>query len=45
MTRLDAEAAILGLLRKLAHAELLLSYNGKSFDLPLLAARLHGWPG
>ncbi|WP_058554933.1 ribonuclease H-like domain-containing protein [Thiohalocapsa sp. ML1] len=41
LTRLDAEAAFLDHLRAaVADAELLLSYNGKSFDLPLLAARL-----
>jgi uncharacterized protein len=41
LTRLDAEAAFLDQVRAaVADAELLLSYNGKSFDLPLLAARL-----
>lgn len=41
LTRLDAEAALLAQVKTdLAAAELLLSYNGKSFDLPLLAARL-----
>ena len=41
LTRLDAERAFLEqVLGALAGAELLLSYNGKSFDLPLLAARL-----
>ncbi|WP_295540357.1 ribonuclease H-like domain-containing protein [uncultured Thiohalocapsa sp.] len=41
LTRLDAEAAFLAQVRTdLAAAELLLSYNGKTFDVPLLAARL-----
>ncbi len=41
LTRLDAEAAFLRcMMEELADAELLLSYNGKGFDLPLLAARL-----
>ncbi len=41
LTRLDAERVFLEqVLGALAGAGLLLSYNGKSFDLPLLAARL-----
>ena len=41
LTRLDAEGALLAqVAADLAAAELLLSYNGKTFDLPLLAARL-----
>ncbi len=41
LTRLDAEQAFLTQLAgALAGAGLLLSYNGKTFDLPLLAARL-----
>jgi uncharacterized protein YprB with RNaseH-like and TPR domain len=41
LTRLDAEAAFLAqVAAALADVRLLLSYNGKTFDLPLLAARL-----
>ncbi|WP_295883709.1 ribonuclease H-like domain-containing protein [uncultured Thiohalocapsa sp.] len=41
LTRLDAEAELLAMLgADLADAALLLSYNGKAFDVPLLAARL-----
>jgi hypothetical protein len=41
LTRLDAERDFLTpLAAELAGAGLLLSYNGRSFDLPLLAARL-----
>ena len=41
LTRLDAEPAFLdAVMLDLADASLLISYNGKSFDLPLLAARL-----
>jgi hypothetical protein len=41
LTRLDAERAFLErVTAELAGAALLLSYNGKTFDLPLLAARL-----
>ncbi|NBC12135.1 MAG: hypothetical protein GVY09_02095 [Gammaproteobacteria bacterium] len=41
LTRLDAEADLLAqVAADLAAAELLLSYNGKTFDVPLLAARL-----
>lgn len=40
LTRLDTEQAMLSLLAAdLAEATLLVSYNGKAFDLPLLAAR------
>jgi len=40
LTRLDAERAMLALLMEgLAGVELLISYNGKSFDLPLLLTR------
>jgi hypothetical protein len=40
LTRLDAEAAFLEhVIAALDGVELLLSYNGKGFDLPLLAAR------
>jgi uncharacterized protein YprB with RNaseH-like and TPR domain len=41
LTRLDAEPAFLAALTQaLAGCDLLVSYNGKSFDLPLLATRL-----
>ncbi|MGD8274396.1 MAG: ribonuclease H-like domain-containing protein [Thiohalocapsa sp.] len=41
LTRLDAEADFLACVRaELTQAALLLSYNGKTFDLPLLSARL-----
>jgi hypothetical protein len=40
LTRLDAEGAFLAaLIQALAGCDLLVSYNGKSFDLPLLATR------
>lgn len=40
LTRLDAEAAYLDALRcEFERSELMLSYNGKTFDLPLLASR------
>ncbi|MGB5834589.1 MAG: ribonuclease H-like domain-containing protein [Thiohalocapsa sp.] len=40
LTRLDAEPTMLKLLAEvLSGAELLISYNGKSFDLPLLITR------
>jgi uncharacterized protein len=41
LARLDAESAFLAALTQaLTGCELLVSYNGKSFDLPLLATRL-----
>jgi uncharacterized protein YprB with RNaseH-like and TPR domain len=41
LTRLDAEPAYLEILRsELEAARLLVSYNGKAFDLPLLTTRL-----
>jgi uncharacterized protein YprB with RNaseH-like and TPR domain len=41
LTRLDAEPAYLEVLREeLGPARLLVSYNGKTFDLPLLTTRL-----
>ena len=50
LTRLDAESVFLArLAAELAEATLLLSYNGKSFDLPLLATRFRlcgiAWDG
>lgn len=41
LTRLDAEATYLeGVAWELANAELLVTYNGKGFDVPLLATRM-----